>query len=247
MQQSNLYVIGFTAVLTIVVGGLLSFTSQVLAPAQKRSVELDTKTSILSSVLDLDSLQYTEQEILEVYEQRIESLVVDANGDIVGKGEKGEDIVAENVNISKNFKKSPDSRLYPVYKYISPETGKVEAYILPMYGNGLWDKIWGYVALESDLNTITGVSFDHKAETPGLGARISSGVIQARYIGKEIFNDEGELVSVSMVKGEGNTGLTEHQVDGMSGATITGRGLNDMLYQYLNSYQAYFKKVGPKV
>lgn len=247
MQQSNAYIIGFTAALTIIIGGLLSFTSQVLAPAQKRSIELDTKTSILSSVMNLDSLQYTEQQILELYDQRIESLVVDINGNEVTQDEEGNPIVAENVNIVNNYKKDPEERLYPVYKYLNEETGNVQAYILPLYGAGLWDKIWGYVALKDDLNTITGVSFDHKAETPGLGARISTDEVQQRYIGKKIYNEEGELVSVRMVKTENNTGLSEHQVDGMSGATITGRGLNDMLYNYLSHYQAYFKKVGPSV
>lgn len=244
MQQSNTYIIIFTAVLTIVVGGLLSLTSQVLAPAQKLSVELDTKTSILGSVMNLDSLNFTKDQLLNVYDERIESLVVDINGNEVTETEDGDQVVAEDVKIANNFKKAPEERLYPVYKYMDPSTGKVEAYILPLYGSGLWDRIWGYVALKNDLNTITGVSFDHKAETPGLGARISTPQIQQRYIGKKIYNENGELVSVKMVQGEGNSGLNEHQVDGMSGATITGRGLNTMLENYLKNYQAYFQKVG---
>lgn len=247
MRQSNLYIIGFTAALTIVIGGLLSFTSQILAPAQKRSIELDTKTSILSSVMDLDSLQYTEEQILEVYRERIESLVVDIEGNEVTQDKDGNTVEAETVNIANNYKKKPEERLYPVYKYMDTSTGEVQAYILPLYGAGLWDKIWGYVALRDDLNTIAGASFDHKAETPGLGARISTPEVQRRYIGKKIYDEQGELVSVAMVKREGSDNLSSHQVDGMSGATITGRGLNAMLYNYLNHYQAYFKKVGPGV
>jgi Na+-transporting NADH:ubiquinone oxidoreductase subunit C len=244
VQQSNTYIIIFTAVLTIVIGGLLSLTSQVLAPAQKLSIELDTKTSILGSVMNLDSLNFTKDQLLNVYDERIESLVVDINGNEVIEIENGDTVAAEDVNIARNFKKDPEERLYPVYKYMNPSTGEVEAYILPVYGSGLWDKIWGYIALREDLNTITGVSFDHKAETPGLGARISTPQIQQRYIGKEIYNEEGELVSVKMLQGEGNSGLNEHQVDGMSGATITGKGLNAMLENYLEYYQAYFQKVG---
>lgn len=243
MQQSNLYVIGFTAVLTIVVGGLLSWVSQVLKPAQELSIEIDTKSSILSSVIDLSTLQLTEQELLSLYDERIESLVVDINGNVVTENEKGEPIVAEDVDVQKNYKKDPENRLYPVYKYINPETGNLDAYILPLYGAGLWDKIWGYVALESDLNTIVGASYDHKQETPGLGARIATEQIQERYVGKEIYNEAGELVSVKMVKGEGNANLGPHEVDGMSGATITANGLNDMLENYLSYYQGYFKKL----
>lgn len=245
MRQSNLYVILFTAVMTIVVGGVLSFTSQVLAPAQKRSVELDTKSQILSSVMDRQELdKMIPEEILAMYDKRINSLVVDINGNEVEKDEDGNPIVAEQVDIQKNYKKKPENRLYPVFKYMSADNpDEVQAYILPLYGAGLWDKIWGFVALESDLKTIVGTSFAHKAETPGLGARISTPEIQQRFVGKKIYDDQGNLVSVKMVKGEGNEDLTEHEVDGMSGATITGKGLNNMLENYLNYYQSYFNKL----
>ena len=245
MQQSNAYILIFTAIMTIIVGGLLSIASQGLAPAQKKSIELDTKTQILASVMDREALgKMKPDEILAKYQQRIVSLVVDINGEEVTTNEKGGEMVAEEVNILKNYKKSPEERHYPVYKYVSENNAdKVEAYILPLYGAGLWNSIWGYVALESDLNTIGGTSFDHTGETPGLGARITSPEIQNRYVGKKIYDESGQLVSVDMVKGEGNSGLNEHQVDGMSGATITGRGLNDMLKSYLSHYQSYFKKI----
>lgn len=222
-------------------------TSQVLAPAQKRSIELDTKTSILSSVMNLDSLEYTNEQILEEYDNRIESIVVNIDGEELTQNDKGDSLIAEDVNIANNYKKDPEERLYPVYIYKDPATGNIEAYILPLYGAGLWDKIWGYVALNEDLQTIKGASFAHKAETPGLGARIGTPEVQQRYVGKSIYNESGELVSVTMVKGEGRDNLTEHQVDGMSGATITANGLNAMLKNYLTYYQAYFKKIGAGV
>lgn len=245
MQQSNAYIIGFTAALTIVVGGLLSLASQGLAPAQKKSVELDTKSQILSSVMDRSELaKLNRDEVLALYNQRIQSLVVDINGEVIELDAKGNPIVAEEVNILKNYKKEPENRQFPVFKFMNAENpSKVEAYILPLYGAGLWDKIWGYLALKSDFNTIAGASFDHKQETPGLGARIGTSEIQNRYVGKKIMDESGNIVSVSMVKGEGNTGLTEHEVDGMSGATITGRGVNAMLENYLTYYKSYFKKV----
>ncbi|MEM6524249.1 MAG: NADH:ubiquinone reductase (Na(+)-transporting) subunit C [Bacteroidota bacterium] len=245
MQQSNAYIIIFTAVMTVIVGGLLSLTSQGLAPAQKKSIELDTKTQILSSVMDRDQLSKMKpDEILSMYNSRIKSLVVDINGKEVEKNDKGGPMVAEEVSILKNYKKDPAQRQYPVFKFMNEaDPNKVDAYILPLYGAGLWNAIWGYVAIESDLNTIAGASFDHTGETPGLGARITSPEIQNRYVGKKILDGSGNVVSVNMVKGEGNSGLTEHQVDGMSGATITGRGVNDMLEAYLNHYQSYFATV----
>ncbi|UII23227.1 NADH:ubiquinone reductase (Na(+)-transporting) subunit C [Fulvivirga ligni] len=231
--------------MTVVVGGLLSLASQGLAPAQKKSIELDTKTQILSSVMDRTKLETMEPDaILKMYQERITSLVVDYSGNEVTTDEKGAAIKAENVDILKNYKKKPEDRLYPVFKYKADAAAQgVDAYILPLYGAGLWDKIWGFVAMKSDLNTIAGVSFDHKQETPGLGARIATPEIQGRYVGKTIFNEGGELVSVTMLKGEGNADISNHQVDGMSGATLTGKGVTAMLKNYLSYYSAYFEKL----
>ena len=240
MRQSNLYIIFFTLIMTILVGGLLSLTSQELAPIQKIAVELDTKTQILGAVKDLKE----EDDILAIYKERIQSLIVDVDGNQIITNEKGEPMVAEEVNILKNYKKPPKERFYPVFMYMNEEhPNRVDAYILPLYGVGLWDKIWGFVALDNTFETIEGVAFDHKAETPGLGARIKDKQITDRYIGKKIYDASGALASVFMVKGEGNANLTDHQVDGMSGATLTGKGVNAMMKQYLASYQAYFEKV----
>jgi Na+-transporting NADH:ubiquinone oxidoreductase subunit C len=134
--------------------------------------------------------------------------------------------------------------MLPVYEFKSKENpGKIDNVVLPVYGFGLWNEIWGFVALESDLNTIRGVSFDHKGETPGLGARIASDPeIATRYKSKTIY-DGGNLVSVNMMKGEGNAYDSDpHKVDGMSGATLTGKGVNNMLLDYFESYANYLKK-----
>ena len=111
-----------------------------------------------------------------------------------------------------------------------------------MFGNGLWDWISAYVALEKDLNTVLGVSFDHKIETPGLGARISSNEIQDRYKKKKIFDDANNFISVTMLKGENNQGINAHQVDGMSGATITGNGVNKMFFHYFKCYSSFIEE-----
>ena len=240
MQQSNAYIIVFSIITTIILGGLLSVASVGLGPRQKVQVELDTKKSILGAVMEIQK----SDDVLGIYEQRIESLVVDIEGNQVETDASGAPVVAENISIEKNFKLPPEERLYPVFLF-KGESGEVEAYILPVYGNGLWDVIWGYVALDKDLNTIKGAVFDHKGETPGLGARIAEADIQSRFVGRKVNNSAGELVSVSMLKGEGNPpeSLDDHHVDGMAGATITARGLNNMLLNYLEYYQNYLKKV----
>ncbi|GJM27597.1 MAG: Na(+)-translocating NADH-quinone reductase subunit C [Cyclobacteriaceae bacterium] len=240
MRQSNAYIIVFSIITTIVLGGLLSVASVGLGPRQKIQVELDTKKSILGAVMEINKTD----DVLAIYDQRIESLVVDINGNEVSEDASGKPLVAENVSIEKNYKLPAEERLYPVFLYKG--TGAdVEAYILPIYGNGLWDVIWGYVALDKDLSTIKGAVFDHKGETPGLGARISEAEVQSRFVGKEVYNDEGSLVSVNMLKGEGNSpeSLDPHHVDGLAGATITARGVNNMLLNYLEYYQNYLKKI----
>lgn len=221
----------------------MSLASVGLKPAQDEQVELDTKKKILGAVMDISSVK-DPKELLALYEKKVQSLVVDYKGDVVTTDKKGNPITAEKVNIQKNYRYPKEERLYPIFKFMSESNdGEVEAYIFPMFGAGLWDWISAYLAVETDLNTIKGIAFDHKQETPGLGARITSEVVQDRFVGKKIYDQSGKLMSVEMVKGEGNQGLTAHQVDGMSGATLTGKGVNQMLKNYLSYYEAYINKI----
>ncbi len=238
MQQSNTYIILFSIGLTVVIGGLLSITSVALKPLQDKQVELDTKKSILSAVMDISHIQ-DPNEILEVYSQRVKSYVIDYEGNVVEKDAKGNDLVAEKVNVSKNSKRPKEERFYPVFQTMDGDSP--DAYIFPMYGQGLWDWIAGFIALDKDLNTIRGMSFSHKSETPGLGARIADAEIQQRYVGKKIY-DGGNLVSVEMIKGEKGEPLDDHHIDGMSGATMTGKGVNAMMLKYLDAYKNFIKK-----
>nr|WKN37760.1 NADH:ubiquinone reductase (Na(+)-transporting) subunit C [Tunicatimonas sp. TK19036] len=239
MQRSNTYIIVFSAVLTIILGGLLAFSAIGLKPMQDMQVALDTQKKILGAVMDLQPTD----DVPNIYQSRIQSLVVDSKGEEVTEIE-GEPIVAEAVSVGNQFKLPPEERLYPVYKFTGENSDEVEAYILPVYGNGLWDNIWGYIALESDLQTVRGVVFDHAGETPGLGARITTIDVQERFKGKKIYDDLGELVAVRMVKGEsGDPSIyNNNEVDGMSGATITATGVNNMLQKYLGYYEPYLEK-----
>jgi Na+-transporting NADH:ubiquinone oxidoreductase subunit C len=244
VQQSNTYIITFSIILTVVLGLLLSGTSQVLGPLQRKAEELDAKKQILGAVLDGDELNAMKaEEVLEFYQARISSKVVDIEGKEVTQNSDGSPIIAEKVHIGKNYKLAPENRLYPVYAFHAEgKPDAVESYILPVYGSGLWDEIWGYVALQTDVNTIEGVTFSHKGETPGLGARITSRDVQQRYQGKEIYDQDGNLQSVYMQKGEGRDYDGEsHKVDGLSGATITANGVNNMLKNYLQYYSAFLE------
>ena len=224
--------------MTIFFGTLLSFTRMKLGPIQKVQVEIDTKKKILGAVMDISTL--SSDEVLELYNKKMSSVVLDISGNEVLASD-GEKLIAEEINIQKNYKIEKNDRDYPVFMF-SDDGNTIDYYIFPMFGNGLWDWISGFVALDKDLNKVVGVAFDHKAETPGLGARISSNEIQDRYKGKEIFDGLGNLVSVRMLKKENNSELNIHEVDGMSGATITANGLNDMLKNYLDCYLPFIIK-----
>jgi Na+-transporting NADH:ubiquinone oxidoreductase subunit C len=233
VRQSNLYIVLYSAAITVVCGGLLAFASISLKDEQDANIALEQKENILSSVLVVE--EGTDLEAL--YAKSVRSFVIDFEGN-VKPGLKPEDVV-----VSAEYKKAPKERLLPVYEFRSAtDTSKVEYAVMPVYGYGLWNSIWGFVAVKSDFNTIQGVKFAHAGETPGLGARIESEEIQDRFKGKTIF-ENGKLMSVTMQKGEGNDFSADpHKVDGMSSATLTAKGVNNMLKDYLACYEKYLKK-----
>jgi len=193
---------------------------------------LERKSNILSTVMTLEE----GADITKLYQTRIRELVIDYNGNKVDKN-------AADVNVGVEYKKPPQERLLPVYEFTSEsDPSKVDNAVIPVFGFGLWNNIAGFVALESDFNTIKGVSYSHVGETPGLGARIASAEIQDRYKGKQIFQ-ASTLMSVVMQKGEGlDYSSDPHKVDGMSGATLTAKGVNNMLKEYFGCYQKYLEK-----
>lgn len=233
VRQSNLYIIAYAGVLAIVCAGLLVAANLGLKDRQNANIEMEQKRSILQTVLTLDEGANVDS----LYRTKVKEYVVDYSGNVVSG------VTPKQVVIAVEFKKPAEQRRLPVYEFRSAQdTSKVEYVVLPVFGRGLWDVIWGYVSLDSDMNTIKGVKFEHKGETPGLGARISEDEIQKRYEGKQIY-DGDKIVSVVMMKGEGNDWSSDkHKVDGMSGATLTGKGVNNMLQDYLVAYQGYINK-----
>jgi Na+-transporting NADH:ubiquinone oxidoreductase subunit C len=236
VRQSNLYIVIYAAILTVVCGGLLAFAAQALKPKQDANVELERKKNILSTVMEIKEGDNIEQ----IYNEKVKEMVINFEGNAV------ESVKASSVDIAKEYKKKPEERMLPLYEF-RDASGKVDFAVLPVYGFGLWNDIWGFVALKEDFNTIQGVKFQHKGETPGLGARIESDDIQSRYKGKSIFDAE-VLQSVVMQKGEGfDYSSDTHKVDGMSGATLTAKGVNNMLSDYFSCYKSYLKKNSQKL
>ena len=242
MQRSNSYIFTFIVALTMTCAVLLSLTNEALKDKQAANVAFEKRQFILTTFMGAEAIGAMKpEEVNKVYDEKVKSSVVDFNGKVL-------DMQPDDLELVKEYKKPIEERLLPVYTITGSEG--LEYVVLPTYGFGLWDNIWGYVALEKDMNTIKGIVFDHKGETPGLGARITTDEIQTRYEGKTIRDESGELVSVTMMKGENGGGEKSvsafegkpHKVDGMSGATLTGNGINDMLSDYFKAYNTYFKQ-----
>ncbi len=229
--NTNTYTFGFATIMVIIVAALLSYTSITLKPNQDRNVELERKQNILSSVGVNVARDFSETPYNKYIEQ---SIVLNLDGEVI-------DGLASEIDLAAELKKDPKDQRYPLY--ISEIDGN-RRYIIPLRGKGLWGPIWGYIALESDLNTVYGAVFDHKTETPGLGAEINQPMFQDPFSGKIIYNELGEFVSISVVKGTA-TSEDMHKVNGISGGTITSDGVSEMLKERLEKYLIYFQNNQP--
>lgn len=226
--NKNSYTFGFATIMVVVVASLLSLAAISLKPFQDRNIELEKKQNILNSV----GIQVEREAAAEAYAKYItESFVVNSDGEQT----KGQ---AFNVDLAVELKKDLKEQVFPIF--ISQKEN-VKSYILPVRGTGLWGPIWGYIALKEDLNTILGAVFDHKGETPGLGAEISLSWFQEPFQGKTIFEGD-EFVSIKVVKG-GAKEDDMHAVDGISGGTITADGVTDMLEERLGNYVPFFENM----
>lgn len=239
-MDNNRYIIFFILGLTSVVAILLSFLREATKERAALNEDIFNKRAILSAVqdnLDKEVADFTDEEVVEIFATRFEQVVIDIDGNVV------EGITADEIDMAKEKKKPEDERRFPLYVY---ENGDNVNYILSVRGSGLWDEIWGNIALADDLNTVVGAAFDHKGETPGLGAEIKDNPnFAANFKGKEILNDAGEFVSIEVRKGGAEPG-NPHQVDGISGATVTANGVTDMLYKGIKSYQPYLNELRPE-
>lgn len=246
-MHSTSSIVRFVLILTSVVALLLSLLSTGLKDIHSKNEATYNKRSILSAIqneLGKDLRKMSDDEVQAVFDNQITQVVVNMQGEELSKeevearGYKGG--LAEHVDTGKERKKPEQDRILPFYKF-KKDNGEV-LYIVSVRGNGLWDEIWGNIALRDDLKTIAGASFDHKAETPGLGAEIKDNPAFPRsFINKMIYNEEGEFTSVSVVKGGARD--PKHEVDGLSGATITSDGVDEMLRRNLRYYEAYFQKL----
>ncbi len=227
-RNSNVYTFIYASVMVIFVAAVLSFAAIGLKPSQQKNIDIEKKQNILASVNIIADAQHAEQ----IYSEKVVNSYI-----VNSKGEKIEGDAFE-VNMKKEHAKPIDERELPVFE--CQIDGRTK-YILPVYGTGLWGPIWGYVALDDDMNTIFGATFDHQGETPGLGAEIATKNFQVQFKGKKIFDDNGTFTSIIVAKSN-ETAPVEHKVDAISGGTITSKGLQKMLLTDFGAYQAFFKQ-----
>lgn len=231
--------------MTCVVALVLAAMATLLKPIHKANEALYNKRAIIQAVetrLSKPVAEMTDKEVDVVFQQNVDQFVINTDGErlteeaVVAAGYPGGK--AEFVDMEKEKKKAPENRILPVFKY---DKDGESSYIFSVRGSGLWDAIWGNIAFQSNLNTVVGATFDHKSETPGLGAEIKDNPnFREQFQGKEIFEEDGDFVSITVRKGGAKD--PDHEVDGISGATITADGVTDMLQYGLKNYMAFIEK-----
>lgn len=229
-KNSNGYTFGFAVLMVAVVGTLLAVASQGLKSRQDKNATDKKMISILSAI-NVEATRANAQEMYKKY-------VVDS------KIISGKDLSANpfDIDIKKEFRDKNlelTDRNYPLY--ICEKEGN-KYFVIPVIGTGLWGPIWGFVALESDYKTIYGATFDHKAETPGLGAEIKYTSYSDQYTGEVITDTTGTFQPIIVVKDGSGSGLNS-KVDGITGGTITSKGVEEMTTRTLEVYANYFKSI----
>ena len=220
-MSSRLKSILFAAALCLVCSIILTTASTGLRSFQEKNMRIDKHRNILRSVgLVEEGRKYAADTIKSMYAEYIVPRWVDRSGRLIEESKRGESD-------------------FPLYIY--QKEGQIEAYIVPFNSRGLWGRIYGYLAIDNDGSTITGFTVYKHSETPGLGGEIEKAWFQKNWVGKKIVDRSGEFVSVSIVKGAVRDTVPppeqSHYVDGISGATMTGKYLTAGLREILEHYE----------
>jgi Na+-transporting NADH:ubiquinone oxidoreductase subunit C len=220
--------------MVIIVAAALALTNGLLKEKQAKNGDVDKMSQILKSVKIDASLDQAEK----LYNKTIiNAYVIDSSGKVTISDPRK----AFEIDVSKEVKKEQSSRQLPVYEANIDGNKK---YIIPVFGAGLWGPIWGYLSLNDDRKTIFAASFSHQGETPGLGAEINTSKFQKQFEGKKILMN-GEFKSIAVLK-SGQKVDDRDAVDGISGGTITSKGLEAMLLNSLGAYKTFFNMAEKK-
>lgn len=224
---SNTYIFIFATIMVAIVALILSSAAMLLQPRQERNAEIEKKRNILASV----GVVATEVDAEELYDKYVaETFVINV------KGEKIEgDAFA--IDVKKEQRLDLEDQKLPVFVATLDSGNK--SFIMPLQGKGLWGPIWGYIALNDDLRSIYGATFDHKSETPGLGAEINTSWFEDMFKNKTLF--EGDEFKGILVQKGGAAPGDMRAVDAISGGTITSKALEQMIYDCMVNYVDFLK------
>jgi Na+-transporting NADH:ubiquinone oxidoreductase subunit C len=211
----------FAAILCFVCSAILTTASTGLQRFQKQNMRIDKHRNVLMSVgLVKADQRYPADEIETMYTEFIKLFWVDSDGELMQAPQEGEN----NLPL-----------------YIFEKDNQIQAYIVPITSRGLWGKIQGYLAIENDGSTVSGFTVFKHSETPGLGGEIEKAWFQKNWIGKKIVDRDGDFVSVAIAKGAVQDMIPPQKqpnyVDGISGATLTGKYLTAGLKEVLEDYE----------
>lgn len=235
-KNSNGYTFLFAIVMVVLVGAILASLSLSLKPMQKAN-EAEKKMMNILGAIGVPSERGAVKPLFAEYVT--ERISIDSEGhqvnSISGEVNPVDATDPFNINVQKDYRsKAPASELnFPLFT--CKKDGQ-DLYVVPVVGKGLWGPIWGYVAMESDMETIYGAVFDHKTETPGLGAEIREVFFQSPFKGKKI-----NQVAPHFAVVKGGSPTTDYSVDGITGGTITSKGVGEMVDRTMGIYLKYFQ------
>ena len=232
-MHSNRYTLIFTTTITMVLAFILSSVFSSLDDLTQKNIQADIKKNILSSLGFSPSIEapWTVENVEEIFNESIVSFVVNSSGKVVPN------------KLPEDIDPKLEKDLFPLYKKVVD--GNTDGFAIPISGKGLWGTMYGYFAIEPDGATAKGITFYRHIETPGLGAEVDKPWFQQNFVGKRFIDDDGNLVGIQTVKGKVDESSDEayHLVDGITGATMTSRGLNQFLLKGLQTYNPYFDQI----
>jgi len=232
-MHSNRYTLIFTTLITMILAFVLSSAYSSLEDITYNNIQADIKKNILSSLGFTPSNEdsWTTEKVEQIFNESIVSFVINKSGNVIPD------------KLPEDLDPKVDTDLYPLYKKIVD--GQVDGFSIPISGKGLWGSMYGYFSIEPDGATAKGITFYKHIETPGLGAEVDKPWFQQNFVGKRFIDKEGNLIGIQTVKGKVDNSSDEayHQVDGITGATMTSRGLNKFLLKDLKYYNSYFEQI----
>lgn len=238
-RNSNSYTIIYSIIMVVVVASVLAFTAINLKSRQEENVTIEKMGAILTSIGQAKGANEAPDKQTYISDEFKKFITRTFFVDSMGRITEAEPTVV--LGALSNLPKVFDSKTaMPVFEAKLPNDSTL--FVVPMTGKGLWGPVWGYVALNADCNTIFGASFDHKSETPGLGAEIALPAFSNQFVGKRLF-EEGQFKSINLTKGVGSSADNFHAVDAISGGTLTSNGVKKMLLSCLGDYVAFFESV----